>query len=149
MDHERSLGEELRSTREGLIRSATEHAVVHVSKQIEELMEAKDVSRADLAKLLNCSNSWVTQLLDGENNKTIRTVAHVYALLDAQFEPTHTPLVASGESENCIAKFEFDLHDSAPTWITSADWRWDLDRHIKHVRQQFSEKIFAGMSDGT
>jgi len=85
-EREVSLVDKLKSTNEGRIRHLTERAIVRVTKQIEEAMEIKGVNRTELAKRLGRSKGWVTQLLDGENNKTIRTLAYVFAVLDAQFE---------------------------------------------------------------
>jgi plasmid maintenance system antidote protein VapI len=63
-----------------------ERAIMRITDLVEEVMEQEHVSRTDLAKRLGTSKGWVTQLLDGENNKTIRTVARVLAELDRQLE---------------------------------------------------------------
>jgi len=53
-------------------------------------MEERGLDRSDLAKLLGRTKGWVTQLLDGEKNKTIRTVAHAFAVMGAQFETSYS-----------------------------------------------------------
>jgi hypothetical protein len=60
-----------------------ERAIYEVTELIESVMAEKHVKRADLAKMLGKSKGWVTQLLDGEANKTIRTVADTLAVLGA------------------------------------------------------------------
>jgi hypothetical protein len=62
-----------------------ELAIYHVTELIEQVMSEVGVSRAELAKLLGRSKAWVTQLLDGEGNKTIRTVADALAVLGREF----------------------------------------------------------------
>ena len=64
--------------------------IVRVTKQLEEAMEIAGVNRKSLAKRLNKSKGWVTQLLDGDKNKTIRTIAYAFSVLGAQFETGFT-----------------------------------------------------------
>lgn len=60
---------------------AIETAVAEAAELIAQLMAAKDLSKADVARQLNKSRAWVTQLLNGKANMTIRTLAEVvYAL---------------------------------------------------------------------
>ena len=47
-------------------------------------MAEQKVSKADLARRLNKSRSWVTQLLSGKANMTVRTLAEVVYTLDAE-----------------------------------------------------------------
>ncbi len=81
-----SLAEKLKGTKEGRCRLLTERAIIRVTEQLEEAMDVRGMSRADLARELGRTKGWVTQLLDGENNKTIRTVAYVFAVLGAEME---------------------------------------------------------------
>src|SRR5262245_3391892 len=62
-----------------------ERAIYEVTELIESVMQDKGISRTELAVLLGRNKSWVTQLLDGEANKTIRTVADVFAVLGCEF----------------------------------------------------------------
>lgn len=64
-----------------------ERAILAVTALIEDVMEQEGVTRAELAKRLNRSRGWVTQLLDGEANKTVRTIADVLAVLGREFRP--------------------------------------------------------------
>jgi transcriptional regulator with XRE-family HTH domain len=47
-------------------------------------MAEQNVSKADLARRLNKSRAWVTQLLSGKANMTVRTLAEVVYALDAE-----------------------------------------------------------------
>lgn len=54
-----------------------ELAIESVTSMIERLMKKDGVSRSELARRLNKTPGWVTQLLDGDRNKTIRTISDV------------------------------------------------------------------------
>ncbi len=74
-----------------------ERAIYEITELIESVMEAAGISRALLAKRLGKSKGWITQLLDGEANKTIRTVADVLAVLGQEFRVFAQPIRISNE----------------------------------------------------
>ncbi len=60
---------------------AIEGLVTDTAELVAQLMEERGVSKAELARRLGKSRAWVTQLLSGRANMTIRTIAEVtYAL---------------------------------------------------------------------
>ena len=61
-----------------------ERLIAQTQEEICRLMEAKDVSKAELAKRLGKTRSYVTQLLDSGRNLTLRTIADVFAVLNEQ-----------------------------------------------------------------
>ena len=61
-----------------------EALVAEASEAIAKLMAEQKVSKADLARRLNKSRAWVTQLLSGKANMTVRTLAEVVYTLDAE-----------------------------------------------------------------
>jgi transcriptional regulator with XRE-family HTH domain len=63
---------------------AVEALVAESSEVIARLMAEQNVSKADLARRLNKSRAWVTQLLSGRTNMTVRTLADVMYTLDAE-----------------------------------------------------------------
>ena len=69
---------------------AIEGLVTDAAELVAQLMQDQGVTKAELARRLKKSRAWVTQLLSGKANMTIRTFAEaVYALgsqvsLDAQ-----------------------------------------------------------------
>ena len=63
---------------------AIESLVAEASETIARLMAEQNVSKADLARKLNKSRAWVTQLLSGRANMTVRTLAEVVYALDAK-----------------------------------------------------------------
>ena len=78
---EKSLVEQFVESEEGMRLFQQERAIYEVTALIEETMESQGVSRSELARRLGKTQDWVAQLLDGEENKTIRTVSDVLAVL--------------------------------------------------------------------
>jgi transcriptional regulator with XRE-family HTH domain len=66
-----------------------ERAIFEVTKQIEDAMKEAGVTRAQLAARLGKTKSWVTQMLDGDANKTIRTVADAFAVLGLEYRSSY------------------------------------------------------------
>jgi transcriptional regulator with XRE-family HTH domain len=103
-----------------------ERAIREVTDQIESLMENLGISRAGLARKLGKSRGWVTQFLDGEANKTIRTVADAYAVLGYEFKPSYNPIqISNAQIRTTIVQINnvlpFDRRsDSTITTITTA-----------------------------
>jgi len=54
-----------------------EKAVVDLTEQICEIMEAQGISRADLARRLGKSRPWVTKVLRGDRNLTLKTITDI------------------------------------------------------------------------
>lgn len=69
-----------------------ERAIFETTELIESAMTEKKMTRAELASKLGKSRGWVTQLLDADGNKTIRTVADVLAALGFEFVPQMRPI---------------------------------------------------------
>jgi transcriptional regulator with XRE-family HTH domain len=69
-----------------------ERAIEYVTAMICRLMKKQNTTRAELAKRLGKSPGWITQLLDGEKNKTVRTLSDVLWALGESLEFGHKPL---------------------------------------------------------
>ena len=63
---------------------SVEALVAEASEAIASLMAEQNVSKAELARRLNKSRAWVTQLLSGKANMTVRTLAEVAYALGAE-----------------------------------------------------------------
>lgn len=59
-----------------------------ITDKIYMIMEEKEVSKAELAKKLGKSRSWVTQALAGDNNFTTKTLVDILLALNCRIE-TH------------------------------------------------------------
>jgi len=65
---------------------AIETLAAQASEAIAKLMAEQNVNKADLARRLNKSRAWVTQLLNGKANMTLHTLAEVVYALGAEVE---------------------------------------------------------------
>jgi transcriptional regulator with XRE-family HTH domain len=65
---------------------AIEGLIADTAQMIWELLERKDMRQADLARLLNKTPAFVSQLLNGKANMTVRTLAEVVYTLGATVE---------------------------------------------------------------
>ena len=55
------------------------------AEQLEELLERRHISRADLARRLGTSRAYVTRVLRAEFNLTLETIIKIGLALDARF----------------------------------------------------------------
>lgn len=69
-----------------------EWSLEHVTGLIRQRMQEQGVSRTELASRLDVTLPWVSQLLDGERNKTIRTLSDVFWVLGRALEFRDPPL---------------------------------------------------------
>lgn len=63
---------------------AVESLVLEATEVVSRLMHEQGLTKADLARRLGKSRAWVTQLLNGSANMTLRTLAEVLVALDAE-----------------------------------------------------------------
>jgi transcriptional regulator with XRE-family HTH domain len=63
---------------------AIETLMLEATGVVAGLMAEQGVTKADLARRLNKSRAWITQLLSGKANMTIRTLAEVVHALGAE-----------------------------------------------------------------
>lgn len=77
----RGLSAKLRQTAEGNRLYLQEHFILEVTEQIAQVMADSNVSRSELAQRLGKSKGYVTQLLNGTANMTLRTVADMFTAL--------------------------------------------------------------------
>jgi hypothetical protein len=87
-----SFLEEFVESSSGMRRYQQERAISEAVGLICEVMDEQNISRSDLANMLGKTKGWVTQLLDGETNKTIRTIADVLAVLGREYHSSERPI---------------------------------------------------------
>ena len=83
--------ERLLSDREGQKLYFREDLIFEVTEAICRVMEEKGISKADLAKATGVSKSNITQLLSGDQNMRLTTVADLLFALDSRLEVTAAP----------------------------------------------------------
>lgn len=98
MDKQRTTVEEYVSDDENMRLFQQEFAIYEVTGLLEELMEQLGVSRSELASRMGCSKGWITQLLDGESNKSVRTIAGAFAALNHELHFSTKPISIGREA---------------------------------------------------
>lgn len=88
-----SLKDRITRTPEGMRAWHQERVIFETTNMICGIMENRGVSRKDLSVRLDKSKGYITQLLDGTTNMTLRTVSDVFLALGCQFHPAHSPLI--------------------------------------------------------
>jgi transcriptional regulator with XRE-family HTH domain len=73
-------------SREDLCLLQQERLLVHVALAIHRRMKAVGVSRKQLASLLGVSKGRISQILGGERNLTLRTLADIFTALEARVQ---------------------------------------------------------------
>ena len=87
----KTLSEKVASTKEGRRLLQQERAILEVTELICQVMEETGVCRSELAERLGKSKGFISQLLDGRANMTIRTIADVFAALGSTVHFHHDP----------------------------------------------------------
>jgi len=87
-----------------------EKLILDVTEQVSQALEERQLSRADLSRLLGKTRGYVTQVLSGSTNLTLRTVADVMTALGFEMGVSREPLkgihshpVEWKPSQGCIA----------------------------------------------
>ena len=91
-----TLIERVTSTPEGLALFQQEGLILEVTDLIYRLMQEHVVNKAELAARLGKSRSYVTQMLAGRANLTLRTVSDVLTALGESPRVTSVPLTIGG-----------------------------------------------------
>jgi transcriptional regulator with XRE-family HTH domain len=101
---------------------AIEALVTEAAELIARLMAEKKVNKAALAKRLNRSRAWVTQLLSGQSNMTVRTLAELAYALEAEVKFDARPAAPANASQDVtrpgtsIRLLNAQPIDSSPVW---------------------------------
>lgn len=91
-----------------------ERLIVEVAEAIATLLQEQDVSRSELARRIGKSPAYVTKLLRGDNNFTLRTLSDVFAALK---KSAH---LALGEVGDDVAACQ--TRATKPLRLDSSDW---------------------------
>ncbi len=83
---------ELLANREGQRLYFREDLIFEVTEAICKVMEEKDISKAELAEIAGVSKSNITQLLSGDQNMRLSTVADLLFALGARLEVKPVPV---------------------------------------------------------
>ncbi|MGP1347650.1 MAG: helix-turn-helix domain-containing protein [Phycisphaerales bacterium] len=113
--------ERLRETEEGRRLIEQERLIMQATEAIAALLQEQDVSRAELARRIGKSPAFVTKLMRGDNNFTLRTLSDV---LFALSRSVHLSLGSIGEDISlCATKASKPLVLDASGWgAIRASW---------------------------
>jgi hypothetical protein len=110
-----ALSNRITRSEEGMKVWQQERAIFEVTELICELMETENVTRTELANRLNKTKGYVSQLLDGQTNMTIRTISDVFTALGSALH------VFAGPMEVTPPRHSFSF---APTCWEDACREW-------------------------
>lgn len=92
MSQRSDLKERRMSSQEGMLLWNQERTVLDVTELICEKMREKVVTPAELAVRLGKTKGYVTRLLDGTTNMSLRAISDVLSVLGYEFHPTCKPV---------------------------------------------------------
>ena len=84
--------EKLMSDEEGRKLYFREDLIFEITEAICKVMDEKHISKAELSRLAGVSKSNITQLLSGDQNMRLSTVADLLYALDSKLDVTAVPL---------------------------------------------------------
>ncbi len=90
-------------------------ACIKIAKNIETIMDEKNINNAQLAALLGCSPPYITKILKGDANLTIETLSKLCIALDCdltlKFEPK-TPAISVEQNRQLSLESLFEAQIS-------------------------------------
>lgn len=112
-DLQKTTVEQFVSTEEGKLLFEQERTILDVTELICRLMKENGVSKADLARRLGKSKAYITTLLDGGTNMTLRTISDVMCVLGSSLYVSDRPVEHSFKLEvpSCLAATTLRLKD--------------------------------------
>jgi len=112
--------QKLLSDEEGRKLYFREDLIFEITEEICKVMEEKGISKAELSRLVGVSKSNITQLLSGDHNMRLTTVADLLYALDSKMAVSAVPL---------------DI-DSILESITFNQWTPAVERIVKQSEYQ-------------
>lgn len=82
-----------------------EGIILRVSEKIAGIMEDRHMARGQLAEKLGCSPAYVTKLLRGSENLTLRKLFEVSNALDAELGITLSSRAAGSSSQDLESRY--------------------------------------------
>ena len=110
------LRDRLTSTPEGLRTWHQERSIFETTEMICELMDEQCVNRAELARRLGTTKSYITKLLDGSVNMTLRTISDVFVVLGYEFHPRCSRLKEPAAIGMRAAEFSGEWQPDKEAW---------------------------------
>jgi hypothetical protein len=122
---------------------AVEGLIGDTAELIWQLLVRRNLKQADLARMLNKTPAFVSQLLNGKANMTVRTLAEVvYALgatvkINAQDEAAST-CGAMDDPQMHVVRIQMPARDAGPHFHWEASGTGPSKSHDSDVRSGFA-----------
>jgi transcriptional regulator with XRE-family HTH domain len=97
-----TMVDEFTSTPEGMAQFQQERVILDVAVLIRALLKEQGLAKADLAARLGRSKAFVTQLLNGRANMTLRTLSDIMCSLNRSLRIASGPLEARAPGERSL-----------------------------------------------
>lgn len=137
-----TLVEELTSTPEGMRLFQQERVILEATELLCQLMETRELSRADLARKLGKTKGYITQVLDGRTNMTLRTVSDLFLALDASVYLLAEPISArNAEPDFWVRSPQFS--SQAAVWTGKVK----TARSMSHEPSVFLTRVGESLGD--
>jgi transcriptional regulator with XRE-family HTH domain len=116
MAEQTSLRDRFSSSKRGMLLWHQERSILDITEMVCELMLENDVSRSELARRLGATKGYITQLLDGTTNMTVRTISDVFTALGYEFHPACRK-IATGDTGRFQVGFQWNPEPSEADWL--------------------------------
>jgi transcriptional regulator with XRE-family HTH domain len=119
---------------------AEEALILDSTELISELMHEKGLTRAELAKLIGKTRAFVTQVLAGNRNMTLRTLADLAFALDARVNVVAQPLKSvNGQSAGAAMRGRSGPRKSAADLVIN-----ERRRRLRRVARPLDRPLISG-----
>lgn len=105
-DMTKTFIEKLMSDDEGRKLYFREDLIFEITESICKVMTEKGINKTELARLAGVSKSNITQLLSGDHNMQLATVADLLYALDSKLEVTPVPLDVDSILKSAVSDTE-------------------------------------------
>jgi len=112
-----TMVEEFTSSSEGMADYQQERAILEVTILIRKIIKEQKLTKSDLADRMGRTKAYVTQLLDGRANMTLRTIADVMTALRRSIHFSAGPLTLSAAPPYAAADRRVETSRSNPPTV--------------------------------
>ena len=129
-----TLIEGLTKTKEGMRLYQQERAIQDLTDLVGEVMEEEGVCRTELARRIGKTKGYITQLLDGRTNMTIRTISDVFTVLNRAIHFQDGPLDATVRATPMLT------YNLKSEWVANGD-TWSQSDVVTRGSRPVPEKL--------
>ena len=116
--------------------------ILEVTELICQVMEEKGISRTELAKRLGKSKGYISQLLDGEANMTVRTISDVFTALGKGLTILAKDVFAEGEPDRVERICAASVGRRNASRTVGRGYRWLHSASVQFVAARWSKRMW-------